>query len=51
MLFYDIYICDIYFILYIYIYIVLQVNEVVLAIFLDIHITKSHEILYADEGF
>lgn len=46
-----IYIFVIYILFYIYIYIVLQVNEVVLAIFLDIHITKSHEILYADEGF
>ena len=28
-----------------------QVNEVYLAVFPDINITKSHEILYSNQGF
>jgi hypothetical protein len=30
---------------------VAQINEVVLSIFLDINVTRSHEILCSDKGF
>ena len=34
-----------------YISMAVQVNEVILAVFPDINITKSHEILYSNQGF